>query len=245
MKRNGVLADVLRESVKESKIPDDWLDSHLGPVPKPGKDLSSIKGYRIITMQNTIGKLLEKIIAHEIAEELEAKELLPPTLGSYRRGKETWMNAAVLASDVYDGFERKEETIVIALDLEDAYNRVQFDVLMRTLSRMEVSPQLVMWVGVALLSRKVALRVGAWSSEVCSIAPGLPQGSALSPVLFNVYTVGITSNQLEGPGRTLSFADDVLVYRSGRVREEVARSAQEEIDRIGEWCETHNGKLHF
>ena len=240
----GVLADVLRESVEESKIPDDWLDSHLGPVPKPGKDLSSIKGYRIITMQNTIGKLLEKIIAHEIAEELEAKELLPPTLGSYRRGKETWMNAAVLASDVYDGFERKEETIVIALDLEDAYNRVQFDVLMRTLARMEVSPQLVMWVGVALLSRKVALRVGTWSSEVCSIAPGLPQGSALSPVLFNVYTVGITSNQLEGPGRTLSFADDVLVYRSGKVREEVARSAQEEIDRIGEWCETHNGKLH-
>ena len=66
-----------------------------------------------------------------------------------------------------------------------------------------------------------------------SITPGLPQGSALSPVLFNVYTVGITSNQLEGPGRTLSFADDVLVYRSGRNRDEVAQSAQEEIDRIG------------
>ena len=38
----GVLADVLRGSIEESKIPDDWLDSHLGPVPKPGKDLSSI-----------------------------------------------------------------------------------------------------------------------------------------------------------------------------------------------------------
>ena len=78
-------------------------------------------------MQNTIGKLLEKVIARLLAEELEQKELLPPTLGSYRRGKETWMNAAVLASDVYDGFEKKEETIVIALDLEDAYNRVQFE----------------------------------------------------------------------------------------------------------------------
>ena len=108
---------------------------------------------------------------------------------------------------------------MIALDLEDAYNRVQFDVLMRTLARMEVDAQVVMWVGMALLSRKVALRVGSWSSEIQSIAPGLPQGSALSPVLFNVYTVGITSNQLEGPGRTLSFADDVLVYRSGRVGE--------------------------
>ena len=238
------LTDVLIESVQDSNIPEDWLDSHLCPVPKPGKDLSSIKGYRIITMQNTIGKLLEKVVARLLAEELEAKGLLPPTLGSYRRGKETWMNAAVLASDVYDGFEKKEETIVIALDLEDAYNRVQYDVLMRTLARMKVSPLLVMWTGAALLKRKVALRVGSWSSEVHSITPGLPQGSALSPVLFNVYTVGITSNQLEGPGRTLSFADDVLVYRSGRNRDEVAQSAQEEIDRIGEWCQSHNGKLH-
>ena len=240
----AALAEVLGGSVQDSQIPEDWLHSYLCPVPKPGKDLSSIKGYRIITMQNTIGKLLEKVIARLLAEELEQKELLPPTLGSYRRGKETWMNAAVLASDVYDGFEKKEETIVIALDLEDAYNRVQFDVLMRTLARMEVDAQVVMWVGMALLSRKVALRVGSWSSEVQSIAPGLPQGSALSPVLFNVYTVGITSNQLEGPGRTLSFADDVLVYRSWRVREDIAKSAQEEIDRIGEWCQTHNGKLH-
>ena len=236
--------EVLSESVQDSQIPEDWLHSYLCPVPKPGKDLSSIKGYRIITMQNTIGKLLEKVIARLLAEELEQKELLPPTLGSYRRGKETWMNAAVLASDVYDGFEKKEETIVIALDLEDAYNRVQFDVLMRTLARMKVDAQVVMWVGMALLSRKVALRIGSWLPQVQSIAPRMPQGSALFPVLFNVYTVGITSNQLEGPGRTLSFADDVLVYRSGRMREDIAKSAQEEIDRIGEWCQTHNGKLH-
>ena len=48
----------------------------------------------------------------------------------------------------------------------------------------------------------------------------------------------------EGPGRTLSFADDVLVYRKGKNREETARSVQEELDRIGEWCEQHNGKLN-
>ena len=40
----------------------------------------------------------------------------------------------------------------------------------------------------------------------------------MSPVLFNVYTMGITSNHLEGHRRTLSFADDVLVYSSGNDR---------------------------
>ena len=133
---------------------------------------------------------------------------------------------------------------MVALDLEDAYNRVDFRILIRTMVNMKINPYIILWIGKALLKRKVAMRVGLWASEVKVITPGLPQGSALSPVLFNIYTVGITSNQLEAPGRTLSFADDVLVYRHGRDRQEIARSAQEELNRLGQWCEEYNGSIH-
>ena len=161
-----------------------------------------------------------------------------------RLGKDTLINTAGLGSDVYDAFERKEETLVVALDLEDAYNRVDYKILMRTMVNMKINPYVVLWIGAALLKRKVALRVGPWSSQVKTITPGLPQGSALSPVLFNIYTVGVTSNQLEAPGRTLSFADDVLVYRHGRNRQEIARSAQEELNRLDGWCQDFKGKIH-
>ena len=157
---------------------------------------------------------------------------------------DAWANAAVLASDVYDGFERGEETLVAALDLEDAYNRVTYTILMTTLINMKVNPVLIKWIGNTMLKRKVTLRVGSWISDVKEITPGLPQGSALSPVLFNVYTVGITSNQLEGPGRTLSFADDVLAYRQGKNRQDIASGLQVELDRMHDWCEEYNGKLH-
>ena len=46
----------------------------------------------------------------------------------------------MLASDVFDGFERKEETLVVTLDLEDACNRVDYRILMRTLFNMEIDP---------------------------------------------------------------------------------------------------------
>ena len=162
---------VLLKSLFEGDIPDDWLDSHLCPLPKPEKDPTRIASYRVITMQNTVGKLLEKMVAHRLSCELEEKDLLPPTLGSYRRRKDTWMNAAVLASDVYDGFEKGEETLVAALDLEDAYNRVQFSVIMKTLVNLNVNPQIVIWIGNALLKRKVAMRLGRWSSEATVITP--------------------------------------------------------------------------
>ena len=133
---------------------------------------------------------------------------------------------------------------MVALDLEDAYNRVDYKILMRTLHNMKIDPFIILWIGKALIKRKVALRVGTWTSDIQSITPGLPQGSALSPVLFNVYTVGITSNQLEGPGRTLSFADDVLAYRHGKERQAIAETTQEELNRISNWCREHNGSIH-
>ena len=76
-------------------------------MPKPDKDRTSIKGYKIVTMQNTAGKVLEKIVARRLSCQLENYNLLPATLSSYRVGKDTWVNAAVLDSDEYDAFEKR------------------------------------------------------------------------------------------------------------------------------------------
>ena len=70
-------------------IPDDWMNRHLAPVPKPEKNHTSIKGYRNVTMQNTVGKILEKIVAKRLASQLENDNLLPSTHGSYKTGKDT------------------------------------------------------------------------------------------------------------------------------------------------------------
>ena len=59
----------------------------------------------------------------------EIHYFLPPTLGSYRRRKDTWMDAALLAT-VYDEVERGEETLFVALDLGDAYLQQSGSVLL-------------------------------------------------------------------------------------------------------------------
>ena len=92
--------------------------------------------------------------------------------------------------------------------------------------------------------RKVALRVGSWILDIKENTQGIPQCSALSPVLFNVYTVGITSNQLQSPGRQMSFADDMLAYRQGKSKQDIASGLQDELDRMYHWSEEYNGKLN-
>ena len=44
--------------------------------------------------------------------------------------------AAVFASEVYDAFECKKKTLVVALDLEDAYNRIDFGLFIRILKNI-------------------------------------------------------------------------------------------------------------
>ena len=68
------------ESFATGQVPEDWSHSYLKPIPKPGKDHSKLNGYRILTMQNTTGKLMERIVARKLAQDLERRNVLPPKL---------------------------------------------------------------------------------------------------------------------------------------------------------------------
>ena len=81
------------ESLPTGQVPEDWPHSYLKPIPKPGKDHSKLNGYRILTMQNTTGKLMERSVARKLAQDLERRNVLPPNQGGYRAGKTTWENA--------------------------------------------------------------------------------------------------------------------------------------------------------
>lgn len=62
------------------------------------------------------------------------------------------------------------------------------------------------------------VRCGRWSSEMVSVHTGQLKPSPLSPILFNIYTIKITDKMLDGRRMTLSYKDEILMYRQGRYR---------------------------
>ena len=237
------VAELYNQSYIRGEVPEDWLHSYLAVLPKPGKDPEKLNGYRIITMQNTIGKLMEKIVASRLASDLENKNLLPPTLGSYRKKKDIWANAAIFAYDTYEAFQQKEDTVAVALDLEDAYNRVTYERLMQILEDSGINSYMINWLASALMQRTVALRLGTWTSDPVTITPGLPQGSPLSPVLYNIYTARVAAISVP-KGRTLTFADDVLVYVSGKDKDVMTDTMHTVLADVEHWCEESNSIIN-
>lgn len=61
---------------------------------------------------------------------------------------------------------------------------------------------------------------------------------------FNVYIVAITSQQLDGQGRTLAFVDDILLYRQARDRNEIISCMQKEISCSSSWCDNAKAIVH-
>ena len=77
-------------------------------------------------MQNTVGKLMECIVARKLARDLEDSDILPANRGGGWGGGEREFRQG----NMYEGFQRKEAAVAVAIGLEDAYNRVQFKLLM-------------------------------------------------------------------------------------------------------------------
>lgn len=53
-------------SIHTSMVPEDWLHSHLQPVPKVERDPPQLSSFRIITLENVYGKLLEEKVSKKI-----------------------------------------------------------------------------------------------------------------------------------------------------------------------------------
>ena len=95
---------LFEESFATGQVPEDWSYSYLKPIPKPGKDPSMLSGYLIFIMQTTTGRLMERIVARRLAQDLdlERRNVLPPKTRRVQNKKNPWINAARFTYDVYD-----------------------------------------------------------------------------------------------------------------------------------------------
>ena len=129
----------------------------------------------------------------------------------------------------------RKQTLAVAVDLEDAYNRVQFKLLMELLGQYGVSLTLTRWLATALQERKVAMRLGNWISTPQQLTMGLPQGSPLSPVLYNVYTKGLADLNSNGLSRVLTLVEEGLSTKHP------VTSAQQSLLSRSSWKRCHIG----
>ena len=101
---------------------------------------------------------------------------------------QTLDQVTLLTQDIEDCFEAKETAGAVLVDLTAAYDTVWHRGLTLKLLRMLPDRHMVHFI-VELISNRFVLKASdGHQSRLRRLKIGIPQGSVLAPLLFNIYT---------------------------------------------------------
>ena len=159
-------------------------------IPKPNKpDYSAIKAYRPIVLLSCVGKLCERMLAERLHFDCNALQLLHPNQMGGCKQRSTIDAAVALTHHIRAGWKNRLVTGCLAFDVAQFFPSMQHDLLIQILARYGFDPAYQAFFRSYLADRSTRFVWGSRTSDRTFAAPGVGagQGSALSPILTNIY----------------------------------------------------------
>jgi len=201
-----LLLDIFNEMFANGLFPDSWHDSLIILVPKPNGS-----GLRPIALTSCLLKTFEKMICRRLTWLVETQFLLPEFQAGFRTSRSCMDNIITLTNRIHWGFMRGLPTVAAFLDVTGAFDNVIPSILIDDLRNVGIPAKTCKFVENLLAERKIySINNGILQPPLIS-HKGTPQGSILSPILFNIYLRGISS-ALHQDTQILQYADDIVLF---------------------------------
>ena len=203
---NLSLSDVSCDGIKEA---------HVVPILKSLQlDADEFKSYRPVSLLSFVSKLVERVVHKRINDHLSENNLSCPTQYGYKKDHSCETLLVKLMDDIMIGVDNKSGVVVLIVDLSAAFDTVDHDVLIKILrSKYHISGNALAWIKSFLSGRSQSVKIGDSLSGTLSVLYGVPQGSILGPLLFNLYCASIDHAFKSAGFDSMGYADDNLGLR--------------------------------
>jgi hypothetical protein len=143
---------------------------------KPNKtDKSAPRSYRVISLLNGLGKVMEKTMATWISDWCEQNHLLHKGQFGCRKGRSTLDALAQLVTYIEKAWGKKQLVAGLLLDIKGAFDYVNRKQLLIVLKELGLPRNLLLWVASFLSDRQAVLVINGFEGQTYNIlAAGLP-----------------------------------------------------------------------
>ena len=136
----NMMLDLVQTSWKENRVPKDWSDVVLLPIPKKG-ELHKCDNWRGIALLDVVGKVIVRIIQERLQK--LAEEELPESQCGFRKGRSCSDVVFTVRQLVEKSWEHRSKSFLVFIDLKKAYDSVPRVALWQALGKLGVPDNLV------------------------------------------------------------------------------------------------------
>lgn len=230
------LTSLYNQCINSCYFPKMWKTALIIPIPKKA-GYSSSKDFRPISLTSNLGKILESILLSRLNPAVEA--VVPKHQFGFRRGHSTVNALTILNENIHRDVSNGKFAAIISLDIKKAFDSVWHDGLTFRIMKATEDAHLTKILDSFLRQRTGRIAVEGERSAAFTINRGVPQGSRLGPILYNLYSASV-GRKLKVDYKDdliLQFADDTLVksnsgnagfamFKAGRMFAEIKKDLE-------------------
>lgn len=235
------LKETLRKAIN-NMIQSGHFDATLkiakiAPILKPNK-----KDYRPISLLKVVAKIAERIIEQRLRDEIST--LLKKNQFGCKPGHSTAQAISrILHANAMAAKERGPSSFgLMTFDFSKAYDRVPAKLLIQKLiDTKKTSPYLIKIIHSWLTDRQAIVYHRGEISAPFESYNGIPQGSALSVLLWLIFINDIPVNE----NTSNLYVDDTAIWAYGSTPTEVTAILQEQARQIEDWCQNNMVLINY
>lgn len=192
-------------------FPDSWKLAKVIPIPKSGKPPENPESYRPISLFSNLSKVFEKVLKEVILKHISENNIFINEQFGFRAHHSSTHQVLRICNHIKSNRDIVKSTGMVLLDIEKAFDTVWHDGLLYKLIHLRFPPYICKIVQSFLTRRRFVVQVNSGVSDLMFFNSGVPQGSVLAPILYNIYV----SDFPKLPNcHTAIFADDTAIFSS-------------------------------